>query len=237
MILGPQVTGIALARPYAARIRTPTRPPNTSARDPGVVERGGKCWSGFALGAQELVYAVHELFSAGAIPELPIYIDSPLALRATDVFRMHPEIMDQGEALVRNQAAKLLDHRLVHYVRDVEESKNLNQLRGPAMIISASGMAEAGRILHHLLNHAEDPRNCILFVGFQGQGTLGRRMQDGQKQVRILGQDLTIGAETVTIDGYSAHADREELRRWVRDLGGPVKRACCVHGEPERCWP
>lgn len=200
-----------------------------------VAERGGKLLvPSFALGrTQELVYAIHELFSARAIPELPVYIDSPLALRATDVFRMHPEIMDQGESLVRNLAAKLLDHRLVHYVRDVAESKGLNRVKGPAVIIAASGMAESGRILHHLLNHAEDANNCVMFVGFQGQGTLGRRIQDGQKQVRVLGQDLTVGAEVVTIDGYSAHADRDELRRWVRDLGGPIKRACCVHGEPE----
>jgi metallo-beta-lactamase family protein len=200
-----------------------------------VAARGGKLLiPSFALGrTQELVYAIHELFRSNAIPEIPIYIDSPLALRATDVFRMHPEIMDQSEDLVRNQSAKLLDHRLVRYVRDVNESKALNGLKGAAVIIAASGMAESGRILHHLLNHSENPDNCILFVGFQGQGTLGRRLQDGQKNVRILGEERTIAAETAVIDGYSAHADRDELRRWVRDLGGPVKRAYCVHGEPE----
>jgi metallo-beta-lactamase family protein len=121
----------------------------------------------------------------------------------------------------------------VHYVRDVEESKALNSLKGPAIIISASGMADNGRILHHLANHGDNPANCILIVGFQAQGSLGRRIQDGQRDVRILGAPVTIRAEVETIDGYSAHAGRDELRQWVRNLGGPIQRAFCVHGEPE----
>jgi metallo-beta-lactamase family protein len=106
-------------------------------------------------------------------------------------------------------------------------------MQGPAVIIAASGMAEAGRILHHLSNHAGSPNNCVLFVGFQAEHTLGRRIQDGNRVVRILGEEREIRAQVHTLDGYSAHADADELRRWVRALGGPIKRAFCVHGEPE----
>lgn len=199
-----------------------------------VAARGGKIVvPSFAVGrTQELVYAMHELARAGRIPTLPIYVDSPLAVEATAIFRLHPEVYDSGEALIKADA-KIFDHHLVRFVRDVEESKRLNGLAGPAMIISASGMAESGRILHHLINHAGDPKNCILFVGFQAEHTLGRRIQEGRTPVRILGEPREIGAEVVTIDGYSAHAGRDELRRWVRNLGGPVRRAFCVHGEPE----
>ena len=199
-----------------------------------VAARGGKIIvPSFAVGrTQELVYALHQLANAGEIPEIPIYIDSPLAVEATSVFRMHPEVFDMSEALIAARA-NIFDHHLVRYVRDVEESKKLNALQGAAIIISASGMAEAGRILHHIINHAGDPKNCILQVGFQAEHTLGRRIQEGRKEVRVMGEDVTINAEVVSIEGYSAHAGRDELRRWVRELGGPVRRAFCVHGEPE----
>jgi metallo-beta-lactamase family protein len=187
----------------------------------------------FALGrTQELIYALHELADAGQIPQIPIYIDSPLAVEATAVFRMHPELFDDTEKLIQTDS-RLFDYHLVHYIRDVEASKRLNALKGPAIIIAASGMAENGRITHHLANHCGDARNTILLVGYQAQGTLGRRMQNGEKDVRILGQPHHINADVETIDGYSAHAGRDELRRWVHELGGPIKRAFCVHGEPD----
>lgn len=199
-----------------------------------VAGRGGKVLiPSFALGrTQELVYALHELLRDSAIPDIPIFIDSPLALEATDVFRMHPEIFDQSEDLVRSES-KLLDHRMVRYVRSVDESKALNGLKGPAIIIAASGMVESGRILHHLINHGDNPDNAIVFVGFQAEHTLGRRIKEGRSPIRIYGEERQISAEIIAIDGYSAHADRDELRRWVRDLGGPIRRAFCVHGEPE----
>ena len=119
----------------------------------------------------------------------------------------------------------------MRYVRDVADSKKLNSLNGPAVYIAASGMAEAGRILHHLANHIGDHRNCILFVGFQAEHTLGRRIKEQQTPVKIMGEMHERRAEVVSIDGYSAHADRNELRAWVRRLGGPIKRAFVVHGE------
>lgn len=232
---GP-VDTLIIESTYAAKLHD--TPDEATTRLAGIVHevagRGGKLLiPSFALGrTQELVYALHGLLRAGAIPDIPIYIDSPLAVEATGVFRMHPEVFDRSEDMIR-ETSQLFDHRLVRYIRDVQDSKKLNTLQGPAIIIAASGMAEAGRILHHLLNHAGSPRNCILFVGFQAEHTLGRRIQDGNRVVRILGEEREIHAQVATLDGYSAHADSDELRRWVRDLGGPVKRAFCVHGEPE----
>lgn len=198
-----------------------------------VAARGGKVLiPSFAVGrTQELVYSLNALFRANRIPKIPVYIDSPLAIEATSVFRMHPEIFDRSEQLVESDSP-IFDFSLVHYTRDVADSKRLNTLHGPAIIISASGMAESGRILHHLKNHAGDHRNCILFVGFQGEHTLGRRIQDGADVVKIFGDEAPVRAEVETIGGYSAHADRNELRAWVKRMGGPIRRAFCVHGEP-----
>lgn len=198
-----------------------------------VAGRGGKLLiPAFAVGrTQEVVYSLHQLWRAGTIPGVPIYIDSPLAVDATAVFRMHPELFDRRERLL-DQTTTIFDFPLVRYIRDVQDSKALNSLQGPAIIIAASGMMEAGRILHHARNHGGDHRNVILFVGFQAEHTLGRRIQERQNPARIYGEEVDIRAEIETIGGYSAHADRGELREWVRGLGGPIRRAFCVHGEP-----
>jgi metallo-beta-lactamase family protein len=197
-----------------------------------VAARGGKLLiPSFALGrAQEIVYALHQLSRAGAIPDIPIYVDSPLAVDVTTVFRLHPEVFDRREKLL-DRTDHIFDFPLVRYIRDVAESKKLNTLSSPAIIIAASGMAESGRILHHLSNHIGSHKNCVLFVGFQAEHTLGRRIQEGQEQVKIFGEMVTRRAEVETIGGYSAHADKHELRAWVKALGGPVKRAFVVHGE------
>lgn len=194
--------------------------------------RGGKLLiPAFAVGrTQELVYALHALWLSGKMPAVPIYIDSPLAVNATEVFRLHPEIFDRREDLI-GRARSLFDFQLVKYVREVAESKALNTTHGPAIIIAASGMVEAGRILHHLKNGIGDHRNTVLFVGFQAEHTLGRRIQQGDREVKIFGELYPVAAEVETIGGYSAHADRTELRQWVRKIGGPVRRAFVVHGE------
>lgn len=198
-----------------------------------VAARGGKIFiPAFALGRiQEMVYALHELWRAGQIPELRVYVDSPLAVETTTVFRMHPEVFDRRELLLANSDA-ILDFSLLQYIRAVEDSKRLNSLLGPAIIIAASGMVESGRILHHLTNGIGDPKNCVLFVGFQAEHTLGRRIKEGARQVKIFGDMYDVRAEVESIEGYSAHADRTELRAWVKMLGGPVRRAFVVHGEP-----
>jgi metallo-beta-lactamase family protein len=194
--------------------------------------RGGKVLiPAFALGRiQEIVYSLHQLHRARRIPDIPIYIDSPLGVDTTTVFRLHPEVFDHRETLIADQIP-LFDFSLVHYVRDVADSKALNQVAGPAIIVAASGMAESGRILHHLANGIGDHRNLVLFVGFQAEHTLGRRIQSGDDVIRIFGQEYPRRAEVETIGGYSAHADRNELRTWIRRLGGPIRRAFVVHGE------
>lgn len=198
------------------------------------VSRGGKVLvPAFAVGRiQELVYALHELWRANEIPHIPVFIDSPLAVDATQVFRLHPEIFDHRESLIARDVP-LFDFPLVRYVRDVKESKGIDQVNGPAIIIAASGMCESGRILHHFAQHLGDHRNIVLIVGFQAEHTLGRRLVEQQPVVRIFGEEVQRKAEVVVINGYSAHADREELRGWLRKLGGPVRRAFCVHGEAD----
>ncbi|MEO8139012.1 MAG: MBL fold metallo-hydrolase, partial [Gemmatimonadota bacterium] len=199
-----------------------------------VAGRGGKILiPSFAVGrTQELVYSLHQLFRAGKIPGLPIYVDSPLAVDATAVFRLHPDLFDRGEQMIEKTNA-LFDFPLLRYVRDVQDSKKLNTMPGPAVIIAASGMAESGRIVHHLANHIGDHRTVVLFVGFQGQHTLGRRIQEGARVVKLMGVEMPLRCEVETIGGYSAHADKTELRGWVRKLGGPIHRAFVVHGEPD----
>lgn len=199
-----------------------------------VAGRGGKLLvPAFTVGrTQELVYSLHHLFRDGKIPGISIYVDSPLAVDATSVFRLHPDLFDRDEHMIERTTA-LFDFPLVKYVRDAEDSKKLNTMPGPAVIIAGSGMAESGRILHHLANHIGDHRSLVLFVGYQGEQTLGRRIQEGARRVKIFGDEYDVRAEVETIGGYSAHADRAELRQWLRKVGGPIRRAFVVHGETE----
>jgi metallo-beta-lactamase family protein len=200
-----------------------------------VAKRGGKIFiPSFAVGrTQEIVYELHGLVAAHKIPEIPIFVDSPLAVNATDVFRLHPEAFDKSEELI-GRTPDLFRFPMVKYVRSVEESKQLNSMHGPAIIIAASGMAESGRILHHLANGLGNHRNLVLFVGFQAAYTLGHRLQSGEREVRIMGEMVPVHAEVATIGGYSAHGDRTELRRWVEAMGPRPGRAFVVHGEAEQ---
>jgi metallo-beta-lactamase family protein len=198
--------------------------------------RGGRVLiPAFAVGrTQELVYDLHVLARAGAIPSIPVYIDSPLAIDTTSVFEMHPDIFDRGEDLVR-LVQDLFRFELVHYTRDVEESKALAKMHGPMIIIAASGMAESGRILHHLAQGAADPRNTILIVGFQAEHTLGRRIVERRPSLTIFGEEVPLRAQVEVINGYSAHADREELSSWierVRERSPRLSNVWLVHGEP-----
>lgn len=198
--------------------------------------RGGRVMiPAFALGrTQELIYSLHELIRAEAIPSIPIYVDSPLAISATDVFRMHPDAFDRSEPFVT--AVKELFHfDLVHYVRDVAESKAINSARGPMIIIAAAGMAEHGRILHHLAHGAPDPRNTILIVGFQAEHTLGRRIVEKRPLLRIFGEEVPLRARVEVLNGYSAHADERELVEWLDACAARSSRLASVwlvHGEP-----
>lgn len=203
--------------------------------------RGGRVMiPAFAVGrTQEIVLALHELADAGAIPRLPVYIDSPLATKATAVFDRHREVYDDSEAFIhehRGLNEALFNFPMVQYTQSVEESKAINQKHGPMVIIAASGMAESGRILHHLLNGAGDPRNTILVVGFMAEGTLGRKIVEKQPVIRVYGEDVPLRARVEIINGYSAHADRTELRGWidaVRAQSPGLASVWLVHGEPE----
>ena len=198
--------------------------------------RGGRVLiPAFAVGrTQELVYDLHVLARSGAIPTIPVYIDSPLAIDTTSVFEMHPDVFDSGEDLVQT-VQDLFRFELVHYTRDVEESKALAKIHGPMVIIAASGMAESGRILHHLAQGAADPRNTVLIVGFQAEHTLGRRIVERRPMLKIFGEEVPLRAQVEIINGYSAHADRVELGRWidrVRDRSPRLSQVWLVHGEP-----
>ncbi|MGC9333666.1 MAG: MBL fold metallo-hydrolase RNA specificity domain-containing protein [Anaerolineae bacterium] len=191
----------------------------------------------FAVGrTQELVYALHRLTQMQKLPDLPIFVDSPLAVNVTEIFRLHHECYDQEvrEFLEQNDRRDPFGFYRLNYIRSVERSKELNFLREPAVIISASGMAEAGRILHHLKNNIEDPRNTILIVGWQAPHTLGRRLVERQPVVKIFGEEYHRRARVETINAFSAHADRDGLLEYVRRMGpSRLKAAFVVHGEEE----
>ncbi len=198
--------------------------------------KGGKVLiPAFALGrTQEILYDLRNLQIEGRVPVIPVYIDSPLAISITDVFRLHPEVFDSTEKMIAS-ATKFLDFPLLTYTPTVEESKALNALHGPAVIVAASGMAEAGRILHHLANGAGDPKNTILIVGYQAENTLGRRIVEKQPVLRIFGQEVPLRARVEVLNGYSAHADRTGLREWllaVRAKSPALEQVYLVHGEP-----
>jgi metallo-beta-lactamase family protein len=200
-------------------------------------KRGGKIIvPSFAVGrTQQLVYLLHQLAQKGDIPRLPIYVDSALAVNTTDVFRQHPECFDdetRSFMLRLGDKADPFGFKDVIYTRSVEESKRLNFLREPAIIISASGMAETGRILHHLKNNIEDPRTTVLIVGWQAPETLGRRLVERAPKVRIFGDEYDNNAQVEVLNGFSGHADRDELLAWVGAMKRKPARTFLVHGEP-----
>ncbi|MCG3155575.1 MAG: Ribonuclease [bacterium] len=202
-----------------------------------VHRRGGKIIiPAFAVGrTQMLVYYLHKLWQHNRIPELPIYVDSPLAVDATAVFRMHPECFDRETyRLFLQDGQDPFGFRRLTYVRDVEDSKKLNDLTTSAIIISASGMAEAGRILHHLRNHIGKPENLVLLVGFMAEHTLGRKLGDGATEVKIFGEVCERRCEVRKLEGLSAHADREQLLALVqRQNPKRLQQIFLVHGEPD----
>jgi metallo-beta-lactamase family protein len=192
----------------------------------------------FAVGrTQEIVYSLHQLLESKEIPAIDIFVDSPLAVNATEIFRLHPEVYDRETINFLNDTGSRdpFGFECVTYIRKVTESKALNELKKPAVIISASGMCESGRILHHLKNNITNERNTILFVGYQAENTLGRKILEGQPVVPIFGDEYPVNANVLKIDGYSAHADHNGLLNWLKaaqERGNP-KKLFLVHGEPE----
>lgn len=194
----------------------------------------------FAVGrTQTIVYVLHKLFDQNRIPEIPIYVDSPLAANATNVFRSHPECLDREtyRVFLQNGEDPFGFSRL-KYIQKVEESKELNDKAGPMIIISASGMAEGGRILHHLANNIENPKNLILFVGYAAEQTLARKIMDGEKRVNIFGEEYQVKAKVKIMDYFSAHADQNELLDYLRlNSTNRLKNIFLVHGEEDQALP
>ena len=199
-------------------------------------KRGGKVIiPAFAVGRTQLIlYLLAKLREADRIPELRVYVDSPMAVAATRVFEDHQEVFDKEARALLARNGPVVDGTRVNFISDVQESRALNSLEGPAIIISASGMCEAGRILHHLQHHGGDRKNSILFVGFQAENTLGRRIVEGERDVRIYGDDVHLEAEVTSIEGLSAHADRRGLLEYARRLAHPPRGTFLVHGETEK---
>ena len=201
-----------------------------------VYQRRGKIViPSFSVGrTQEIVYELHRMFNTGALPPMPIFVDSPLSANATEVFRAHPECFDEETVQLFGKEDDPFGFRRLTYVGSSEDSKKLNHIKEPCVIISASGMCEGGRILHHLANSLGDRRNMVLIVGFQAEGTLGRKLVEKRPSVRIFGQEHQVQAQVEVLNGFSAHADRNEIIDWVRSLGA-VRRAFLVHGEEKQC--
>ncbi len=195
--------------------------------------RGGKIIvPSFAVGrTQQLVMILHQLMDAHRIPSIPIFVDSPLAVNATEVFRKHPECYDEETRKFLTEGDDPFGFSRLRYIREASESKALNDLRGPFLVLAASGMCEGGRILHHLRNNIEDSRNTILLAGFQAEYTLGRKIRNGDREVPIFGEPMQLRAEVVSLDELSGHADQGELIEWMRPMAPRLKKVFLVHGE------
>jgi metallo-beta-lactamase family protein len=204
------------------------------------VKRGGKVIvPAFAVGrTQEIVHRLDQLTTEGKLPQIPIYVDSPLAIDVTEVYRKHPECYDEALREYMKHDPNPFGFARLTYVRAVEDSKRLNESRLPMVIIAASGMAEAGRILHHLRNGVADPRNTVLIVGYCAPHTLGRRIVERQREVRIFGELHPLRAHVEVMNAWSAHADEPELVRFVSHLDpARLEKTFLVHGDPKGQLP
>ena len=181
--------------------------------------------------SQEVLYYINELLLAKAIPRLRIFLDSPMASRITRVFRGHPELFDEEMSKFVKQHKSPFDLPGLEMAGRVEQSKAINNIKGTIMVIAGSGMCTGGRIKYHLINNITQPECTIMFVGYQAVGTLGRQIVDGAKKVRILGNNYPVKANVVRIHGFSAHADRDELLDWLKELESPPRKVFVVHGE------
>lgn len=186
----------------------------------------------FSVGrTQQIVYTLHQLACDGKLPRVPIFVDSPLSVNATEVFRLHPECFNDNIYKFLREKENPFGMENLTYIRELAHSMKLNDLREPAIIISASGMCEAGRIRHHLKNHIGQPENLVLFIGYCAQHTLGAQILSGQNPVNIFGEPHPVRARIASIDSFSGHADKNELRRYVEKLTGDIGKIFVVHGE------
>jgi len=225
---------------YGNRIHEPIEEMKTKLEEvvrKTIARKGKIIIPAFSVGrTQEIVYLLHVLFNEGKLPEIPIFVDSPLSANATEIFRMHAECFDEEtKQKFLSQAQDPFGFYRLQYIRDVEESKKLNSFKEPCIIISASGMCETGRILHHLAHAIMYPENTILIVSFMAANTLGRRLVEREPYVRILGEEYPVRAEIVVMNGFSAHADQKELTAYCAQLDQKkLKQVFVVHGESEQ---
>ena len=191
------------------------------------IARGGVLLiAAFAVGrTQTLLYYLKKLIAEGRVPQVPVYVDSPMGIRVSDLYPRHPAAHRLGHGNV-------FDFPGVRFVTEARESKGLNAKTGPAIIISSSGMLTGGRIIHHLFNRLSRPQDTLLLVGYQAEGTRGRRLQDGETEIKMFGEMVPVRCQVKQLHGFSAHADRSELLRWLGQFQAPPKRTFIVHGEP-----
>lgn len=187
----------------------------------------------FAIGrTQDLVYTIRKMEDAGEIPPMPVYVDSPMGIEATEIYSRHTAEHDFEMAQLSNHERNPLRSRNMVVARSAEQSKAINNFKGPLIIISASGMVTGGRVLHHLKHRLPNPDTTVLLVGYQAEGTRGRSLQDGAKEIRMLGEVVPVRAKIKVLDGFSAHADQGEILRWLGTFKKAPRRTYVVHGEP-----
>lgn len=230
----PEADVLLVESTYGDRTHPPDSPVELARIVNEAVSRGGALLvPAFAVGrAQELVWLLRQLEEAGRIPELPVYVDSPMAINVADIYCRHPEDHDLEMAQLMDEKRCPLCCKQYHLTRTPQESKALNRLEGPVVIIAGSGMATGGRIIHHMKLRLPDPRTTVLLPGFQAAGTRGRALRDGAAAVRIHGHEIPVRAKVETLNGLSAHADRDEIVRWLSGFRRPPQQTYIVHGEP-----
>jgi metallo-beta-lactamase family protein len=198
-----------------------------------VAQRGCLIIPAFAIGrTQDLIYTIRKMEDSGEIPAIPVHVDSPMGIEATEIYCRHIEEHDFEMRQLRNQESCPISSQHMVVDRTPEQSKAINSLKGPLIIISASGMATGGRVLHHLKHRLPNADTTVLLAGYQAEGTRGRSLQDGAKEIRMLGEVVPVRASIRVLDGFSAHADQGEILRWLRTFKKPPAMTYVVHGEP-----
>ncbi len=199
-----------------------------------VKSRGTLMIPSFAMErTQELLYHLHQLFAEGRIPKVPVFIDSPLAIKVTAVYKKYEEYFNKETAAIAEKGEDILNFPELRLTLTTEQSKEINDVPPPKIIVAGSGMSQGGRILHHEMRYLPDPKSTILFIGYQGKGSLGRMILDGAKEVTIFGEKIQVRAKKATIPGYSAHADQPRLLEWIASMRQSLKKVFVVQGEPE----
>lgn len=233
------VSALICESTYGGKLHTPAEESSKKLLEvvTRTMERGGKIIvPAFSVGrTQDLVYQLNNLKNEGLLPDIPVYVDSPLSMKATEIFRKHPECFDEETNEILKSDDDVFGFERLHFIRDAEESKTLNDKKESCMIIAASGMCEAGRIVHHLNNNIENPKNTVMIVGYQAEHTLGKKIVDRQPEISIFGEVKQLNCEVVVMNSFSAHADHRELSDYVAKFNrSALQNIFLVHGDVER---